>query len=110
MYPLNKAYDGYIECINTTFKVFFHVYIGYNIDNDILVKGNTMGTPLLTLHFCPMHNLLFFPSLQEWLSCTPVQIEHAYGNVLGLRDSPCPRCLTIHEAGDRQVSGVYASV
>jgi hypothetical protein len=52
-----------------------------------------MTTTTLTLHFCSTHNLLFFPSLQEWLSCTPVQIAHTFGEVLRLTDSTCPRCL-----------------
>jgi hypothetical protein len=52
-----------------------------------------MQTTRLTLHFCSNHDLLFFPSLQEWLSFTPVQIEHAFGEVLSLTESTCPRCL-----------------
>jgi hypothetical protein len=54
-----------------------------------------METTLLTLHFCSTHDLLFFPSLesQQWLSFTPVQIEHAFGEVLSLTESTCPRCL-----------------
>jgi hypothetical protein len=35
---------------------------------------------------------LFLPSLQEWLSFTPVQLEHTIGEVLRLTDSACPRC------------------
>jgi len=54
-----------------------------------------MATAILTLHFCGAHDLLFFPSLQEWLSFTPVQIEHTFGEVLCLKESPCPRCTTI---------------
>ena len=54
-----------------------------------------MATVILTLYFCSAHDLLFFPSLQEWLSFTPVQIEHTFGEVLGLKASPCPRCITI---------------
>jgi hypothetical protein len=57
------------------------------------MKGNDMETTLLTLHFCSTHDLLFFTSLQEWLSLTPVQIEHAFGEVLSLTENTCPRCL-----------------
>jgi hypothetical protein len=46
---------------HVSFKFFGRLPIGYNIDNDIFVKGNPMAAPLLTLHFCPTHNLLFFP-------------------------------------------------
>jgi hypothetical protein len=59
----------------------------------IFVKGNYMETAILTLHYCRVHDLLFFPSLQEWLSFTPVQIEHTFGEVLSLTESACPRCL-----------------
>ena len=50
---------------------------------------------ILTLHYCSTHNLLFFPSLQEWLSFTPVQIEHTFGEVLRLTESAGPRCLPV---------------
>jgi len=51
-----------------------------------------MILPILTLHYCSTHHLLFLPSLQEWLSFTPVQLEHTFGEVLRLTDSACPRC------------------
>ena len=54
-----------------------------------------MVLPILTLHYCCTHNLLFLPSLQEWLSFTPVQIDHTFGEVLRLTDSACPRCLPV---------------
>jgi hypothetical protein len=59
------------------------------------MKGNDMVFPILTLHFCNTHNLLFLPSLQEWLSFTPVQLEHTFGEVLRLTDIACPRCLPV---------------
>ena len=59
------------------------------------MKGNNMPLPILTLHFCSTHNLLFLPSLQEWLSFTQAQIEHTFGEVLRLTDSACPRCLPV---------------
>jgi hypothetical protein len=52
-----------------------------------------MKTAILSLNYCSTHDLLFFPSLQEWLSFTPVQIEHTFGEVLSLTESACPRCL-----------------
>ena len=52
-----------------------------------------MQTTCLTLHFCSNHDLLFFSPLQGWLSFTPVQIEHTFGEVLSLTESTCPRCL-----------------
>ena len=54
-----------------------------------------MKNAILTLHYCSAHNLLFLPSLQEWLSFTPVQLEHTFGEVLRLTDSACPRCLPV---------------
>jgi hypothetical protein len=68
--------------------------MGYTINSDI-VKGNDMQTAILTLQFCSAHDLLFFPSLQEWLSFTPVQIEHTFGEVSRLTASACPRCLPV---------------
>jgi hypothetical protein len=59
------------------------------------MKGNDMILPILTLHYCSTHNLLFLPSLQEWLSFTPIQLEHTFGEVLRLTDSACPRCLPV---------------
>ena len=59
------------------------------------MKGNDMALPILTLHYCRIHHLLFLPSLQEWLSFTPVQIEHAFGEVLRLTESACSRCLPV---------------
>ena len=57
-----------------------------------------MATAMLTLHFCSVHDLLFFTSLQEWLSFTPVQIEHTFGEVLCLQERTCPRCTTVTKA------------
>jgi hypothetical protein len=54
-----------------------------------------MAPASLTLHYCGFHDLLFSPSLQGWLSFTPVQIEHTLGEAMRLSDSACPRCTTI---------------
>ena len=62
-----------------------------------------MVLPILTLHFCRTHNLLFLPSLQEWLSFTPVQLEHTFGEVLRLLDSACPRCLPVTPGGPSSI-------
>ena len=69
-----------------------HRLMGYNISNNI-AKGNDMETAILTLHYCRIHHLLFLPSLHEWLSFTPMQIEHTFGQTLRLTESACPRCL-----------------
>jgi len=52
-----------------------------------------MENAILTLHYCRIHSLLFLPSLHEWLSFTPMQIEHTFGQTLRLTASACPRCL-----------------
>jgi hypothetical protein len=62
-----------------------------------------MVLPILTLHYCRTHNLLFLPSLQEWLSFTPVQLEHTFGEVLRLTDSARPRCLPVTPGGPSSV-------
>jgi hypothetical protein len=54
-----------------------------------------METSMLTLHFCGVHDLLFFTSLPGWLSFPTVQIEHTLGEVLCLKESACPRCTTV---------------
>jgi hypothetical protein len=54
-----------------------------------------MASALLTLHFCGVHDLLFCPALQAWRSCSQVQIEHTFGKALRLKESACPRCMTI---------------
>jgi hypothetical protein len=48
---------------------------------------------------------LFFPSLQEWLSFTPVQIEHTFGEVLHLTESACPRCVPVTSSVLLEASG-----
>jgi hypothetical protein len=60
-----------------------------------LLKGNAMAPAILPLHYCSVHHLLFSPALQVWLSCTPVQIEHTFGEALRLTESTCPRCTTM---------------
>jgi hypothetical protein len=54
-----------------------------------------MASAILTLHFCSFHDLLFCPALQEWLSFSPVQIEHTFGKALRFKERACPRCTTI---------------
>ena len=54
-----------------------------------------MEKAILTLNFCSVHNLLLSTSLQEWLSFTPVQIEHTFGEVLCLQERLCPKCTTV---------------
>jgi hypothetical protein len=60
-----------------------------------LLKENDMASAILTLHFCSVHDLLFCPALQEWLSFSQVQIEHTFGKAMRLKESACPRCMTI---------------
>jgi hypothetical protein len=62
-----------------------------------------MILPILTLHYCSTHHLLFLPSLQEWLSFTPVQLEHTFGEVLRLTDSACPRCPPVTQVSSASV-------
>ena len=54
-----------------------------------------MAPAILPLHYCSVHHLLFSPALQVWLSCTPVQIEHTFGEAMRLTESTCPRCTTM---------------
>ena len=54
-----------------------------------------MATAILTLHFCSIHDLLFCPALQEWLSFSHVQIEHTFGKAMRLKESAYPRCMAI---------------
>jgi hypothetical protein len=54
-----------------------------------------MASAILTLHFCSVHDILFSPALQEWLSFSQVQIEHTFGKAMRLKESDCPRCTTI---------------
>jgi hypothetical protein len=69
-----------------------------------------MASAILTLHYCSFHNLLFSPSLQVWLSFTPVQIEHTFGEAMRLKESACPRCTTItKEALHQQFPTLYPS-
>jgi hypothetical protein len=60
-----------------------------------LLKGNDMALAILALHYCSVHKLLFCPSLQAWLSFSPVQLEHTFGEAMRLTESACPRCTTI---------------
>ena len=60
-----------------------------------LWKENDMASAILPLHFCSVHDLLFCPALQAWLSCSQVQIEHTFGKAMRLKESACPRCMTL---------------
>jgi hypothetical protein len=78
------------------------------VGGHFLLKGTDMAPALLTLHYCSLHHLLFSPSLQVWLSCTAVQIEHAFGEALRLKESACPLCTTLtKEALHRQFPTLY---
>ena len=69
-----------------------------------------MVPAILPLHYCSVHHLLFSPALQVWLSCTPVQIEHTFGEAMRLTESPCPRCTTIpHEALQKPFPKLFPS-
>jgi hypothetical protein len=64
----------------------------------------------MTLHFCSIHDLLFCPSLQAWLSFSPVQLAHTFGEALRLKESACPRGTAItKEALHKQFPQLYAS-
>jgi len=56
-----------------------------------LLKGNDMAPAILTLHYCSVHDLPFSPSLQVWLSFTPVQIEHTFGEAMRLKEMSLSR-------------------
>jgi hypothetical protein len=58
-----------------------------------------MILPILTLHYCSTHHLLLLPSLQEWLSFTPAQLEHTFGEVLRLHRQRLPP-LSSGDAGE----------
>jgi hypothetical protein len=69
-----------------------------------------MAPAVLTLHYCSVHDLLFSPSLQVWLSFTPVQIEHTFGEAMRLKESTCPRCTMItKEALHKQFPKLFSS-
>jgi len=73
-----------------------------------VLKGDVMASAVLTLHFCSMHDLLFCPALQAWLSCSQVQIEHKFGKAMRLKESTCPRCMTITtEALHKQLAKLF---
>jgi len=54
-----------------------------------------MLTTTLTGKFCSQHDLLFFPSLQEWLPFTRDQIRLSFGDSIALEEETCPKCLQI---------------
>jgi len=69
-----------------------------------------MEPTIMTLYYCSVHDLLFFPSLQVWFSFTPVQIEHTFGEAICLKERACPRCTTItKEALQKQFPKLYTS-
>ena len=67
-----------------------------------------MASATLTLHFCSVHDLLFCPALHAWLFCSQVQIEHRLGKAMRLKESACPRCMTITtEALHQQLAKLF---
>jgi hypothetical protein len=53
-----------------------------------------MRASIVTGQYCPLHQVLFVSSLQEWLPCSPVHLARAFGDAMQVVDAPCPRCLT----------------
>src|ERR671932_1778309 len=54
-----------------------------------------MLASVVTGQYCSVHQLLFIRSLQEWLSFSPAQIAHAFGDAMQVVEAPCPRCLAM---------------
>ncbi len=70
-----------------------------------------MKTATLTGKFCSQHDLLFFPSLQEWLPFTRHQIHLSFGDSIALQEDTCPKCLQIaHLFFQTQFPRLYSSV
>jgi hypothetical protein len=60
------------------------------------IQGTNSSADALHDRYCSsIHDLLFCPALQEWLSFSHVQIEHTFGKAMRLKESACPRCTTI---------------
>ena len=70
-----------------------------------------MLTTTLTGKFCSQHDLLFFPSLQEWLPFTRHQIHLSFGDSMTLQEATCPKCLQMaHLLFQAQFPWLYSSV
>jgi hypothetical protein len=68
-----------------------------------------MLASVVTGQYCRVHQLLFIRSLQEWLSFSPAQIAHAFGDAMQVVEAPCPRCLAmVQSAMHRQFPALYA--
>jgi hypothetical protein len=68
-----------------------------------------MLASVVTGQYCSVHQLLFIRSLQEWLSFSPAQIAHAFGDAMQVVEAPCPRCLAmVQSAMHLQFPALYA--
>jgi hypothetical protein len=47
-----------------------------------------MLASVVTGQYCSVHQLLFIRSLQAWLSCSPAQIAHAFGDAMQVVETP----------------------
>jgi hypothetical protein len=52
-----------------------------------------MRVSIVTGQYCPLHQVFFVSSLQEWLPYSPVHLARAFGDAMQVVDAPCPRCL-----------------
>ena len=69
-----------------------------------------MLASVVTGPYCSVHHLLFIRSLQAWLSCSPGQIAHAFGDALQMVEAPCPQCLAMAQSVlHRQFPARYAA-
>jgi len=67
-----------------------------------------MLASVVTGPYCSVHQLLFIRSLQAWLSCSPAQIGHAFGDAMQVVEATCPQCLAITQtAMQRQFPALY---
>ena len=67
-----------------------------------------MVAPIVTGQYCSIHQLLFISSLQEWLTFSPAQIAHAFGETMHVVEATCPRCLALTQrAMQRQFPALY---
>ena len=65
---------------------------------------------VVTGQYCSVHQLLFLCTLQEWLSFSPAQIAHAFGDTMQVVEAPCPRCLALAQSAmHRQFPVLYAA-
>jgi hypothetical protein len=69
-----------------------------------------MLASVVTGQYCRVHHLLFIRSLQEWLSFSPAQIAHAFGDAMQVVEAPCPQCLAMAQSAlQRQFPALYAA-